>query len=133
MTLELELATVAAALSRIEHALPTLPADLGLWVAVSPATVCAPELHDILTAAVVPVTLSVDEHDVATNPPGLLAAANELRRAGVRLAVHGVAAGYSGLRHILRLNPDVVKLDRGLTHQIYRDLARLELARAGCR
>lgn len=132
VTLELELAVVNGALSGIEQALPGLPGDVGLWVSASPATVCAPQLGDLLAAAAaaVPVTVSVAESALVADHPGLLAAASTLRRAGVRLAVHGVDAGYAGLRHILRLHPDVVVLGRGLTRGIHRDLARVELSRA---
>ncbi len=38
----------------------------------------------------------------------------EARRRGVRLAVDDLGAGYSNLRYIADLEPDVVKLDRGL-------------------
>ena len=34
-----------------------------------------------------------------------------------------LAAGFANLRHILRLAPDLVKLDLSLTHEIARDPA----------
>lgn len=130
VTLELELAVVAAALSGVAQARPALPGNVELWVAVSPGTVCAPQLGELIAGADVPMVLSIPEHAVATDHPGLLAATSELRRASVRFAVDGVAAEYAGLRHILRLHPDTVRLSRDLTHRIQRDLARAELTRA---
>ena len=41
-----------------------------------------------------------------------------------------VGAGYSGMRHILDLKPDIIKLDMSLTHDIHQDHARCVLAQA---
>jgi EAL domain-containing protein (putative c-di-GMP-specific phosphodiesterase class I) len=51
---------------------------------------------------------------------------------GVRIAVDDAGAGYASLRHILELQPDFVKLDIGLVHNIDTDPARQALA-AGLR
>jgi EAL domain-containing protein (putative c-di-GMP-specific phosphodiesterase class I) len=45
----------------------------------------------------------------------------------VRLAVDDAGAGYSSLRHILELAPDIVKLDIGLVRGIDADSARQAL------
>lgn len=39
---------------------------------------------------------------------------NEVRRKGISLAIDDLGAGYSNLKYITDLNPEVVKLDRGL-------------------
>jgi EAL domain-containing protein (putative c-di-GMP-specific phosphodiesterase class I) len=44
-----------------------------------------------------------------------------LRRAGLRLAIDDVGAGFSSLRHIVLLAPDVIKLDRTLVHGVSND------------
>lgn len=46
----------------------------------------------------------------------------------MRLAVDDAGVGYSGLHHILRLQPDVIKLDLALTRGIHHDPARQALA-----
>ena len=51
-----------------------------------------------------------------------------MRACGARLAIDDVGAGFASLRHILRLEPDIVKLDLTLTHEIARDPAREALA-----
>ena len=51
---------------------------------------------------------------------------------GVRIAADDADAGYAGLRHILGLKPDFVKLDVGLVRYIDSDPARQALA-AGLR
>jgi EAL domain-containing protein (putative c-di-GMP-specific phosphodiesterase class I) len=48
----------------------------------------------------------------------------------MRVAVDDAGAGYSTLRHILDLRPDVIKLDMSLTRDIDSDPARRALAAA---
>jgi EAL domain-containing protein (putative c-di-GMP-specific phosphodiesterase class I) len=45
----------------------------------------------------------------------------EIRSKGVSLAVDDLGAGYSNLKYIVDLQPEVVKLDRGLVAQAHRD------------
>src|SRR5205807_8755918 len=49
---------------------------------------------------------------------------------GGRLAVDDAGAGFSSLRHILRLAPDFIKLDGALTRGIDRDRTRRALGAA---
>ena len=58
----------------------------------------------------------------------LLAALDELRRRGARIAVDDAGAGYAGLQQILRLRPDIVKLDLEFTRSIDADPVRRALA-----
>ena len=51
-------------------------------------------------------------------------------RVGVRLSVDDAGAGFASLRHILNLNPDIIKLDIGLIQGIDADPARRALASA---
>jgi EAL domain-containing protein (putative c-di-GMP-specific phosphodiesterase class I) len=46
----------------------------------------------------------------------------------VRLAVDDAGAGFASLRHILRLAPDFIKLDRTLIDGIEKDRSRQALA-----
>ena len=48
----------------------------------------------------------------------------------VRIAIDDVGTGYSGLRHIVDLQPDVLKMDMSLTRDIHRDPARRALTGA---
>ncbi|MEZ4256043.1 MAG: EAL domain-containing protein [Polyangiales bacterium] len=45
----------------------------------------------------------------------------EVRGKGVMLAVDDLGAGYSNLKYIADLSPEIVKLDRGLTRNLARD------------
>jgi EAL domain-containing protein (putative c-di-GMP-specific phosphodiesterase class I) len=122
----LELAAVRSALG----ALPYVPAPLYLGVNVSPAVATSPALAELLAAAPAGrVLLEVTEHDAVEDYARLRDALAPLRD-HVRIAVDDVGAGYAGLRHILDLGPDVLKLDIGLTRDIDHDPARRALAAA---
>jgi EAL domain-containing protein (putative c-di-GMP-specific phosphodiesterase class I) len=58
----------------------------------------------------------------------LTSALDALRRRGVRVAVDDAGAGYASLRHILRIKPDLIKLDVSLISGIEHDRAKLALA-----
>jgi EAL domain-containing protein (putative c-di-GMP-specific phosphodiesterase class I) len=124
---ELEL----AAISRALRALPALPADIYLAVNASPQTILAEgfsqALHGLVPHRLV---LEVTEHAHVDDYAQLLAVIAPLRRRGVRLAVDDAGAGYASLQHILHLQPDIIKLDMGLTRNIDADPARRALASA---
>jgi EAL domain-containing protein (putative c-di-GMP-specific phosphodiesterase class I) len=123
---ELELCAVRAALRTLRH----IPEHLYLAINVSPETAAHPGL--VLELAAVPpgrVVLEITEHAIVRDYIGL-GRALEALRPGVRIAVDDAGAGYSGLRHILDIQPDIIKLDLTLTRGIDRDLARAALATA---
>ncbi|MEM7609798.1 MAG: EAL domain-containing protein, partial [Myxococcota bacterium] len=49
---------------------------------------------------------------------------SEIRGKGIHLAVDDLGAGYSNLRYITDLEPEIVKLDRGLIAEIHKDKRR---------
>lgn len=53
-----------------------------------------------------------------------------LRAAGVRVAVDDAGAGFASMRHIVRLRPDIIKIDLELTRGVDADPARRALAAA---
>jgi EAL domain-containing protein (putative c-di-GMP-specific phosphodiesterase class I) len=77
-----------------------------------------------------PIVLEITEHAVIEDYPGLVAAVRALRRLGVRLAVDDAGAGFSSFRHIVRLEPDIIKLDISLTQNVRQDPVRRALAGA---
>jgi EAL domain-containing protein (putative c-di-GMP-specific phosphodiesterase class I) len=66
----------------------------------------------------------VDDYDAVTT------AFTDLREMGAQLAVDDTGAGYASFRHLLGLDPSIVKLDMSLTRGIDRDSARRALAAA---
>jgi EAL domain-containing protein (putative c-di-GMP-specific phosphodiesterase class I)/FixJ family two-component response regulator len=125
--LELEIAAVAAALDQFDQ----LPPEAFLAVNISPEAATSPQLAAVLQA--VPpgrVVLELTEHTRIDDYAGLLSALAPLRAKGVRIAVDDAGAGYAGLHHVLRLEPDLVKLDIALIQDIDRDPAKRALATA---
>ena len=51
----------------------------------------------------------------------------EIRSKGVHLAIDDLGAGYSNLKYIADLNPEIVKLDRGLIAGLHEDKRRQKL------
>jgi EAL domain-containing protein (putative c-di-GMP-specific phosphodiesterase class I) len=98
----------------------------GTWVSlnVSPALASAiVPLVSALERADRPVVLEITEHVVISDYRQLVGAL-DLVRGKARLAVDDAGAGYAGLRHILELRPQFVKLDISLVRNIDSDPAR---------
>jgi EAL domain-containing protein (putative c-di-GMP-specific phosphodiesterase class I)/DNA-binding NarL/FixJ family response regulator len=122
---ELELAAVAAGIDAMGAMAP------GSFLAVnaSPELLGEVSLAEMIAAAptrrmVVEVTEHVEVADYDTLATGL----DALRTSGCCIAVDDAGAGYSSLRHILRLRPDYIKLDMTLTRGIDSDGDRRALA-----
>jgi EAL domain-containing protein (putative c-di-GMP-specific phosphodiesterase class I) len=122
---ELELAAVQKALEQ----LPLVPADMYLSVNVSPETLTAAPLRKLVEAVDGErIVVEVTEHAPIDDYERLGAAIGRLRDRGVRLAIDDAGAGFASLRHILRLAPDFIKLDRTLIAGIETDRSRQALA-----
>ena len=124
---ELELAAVAAALEQVDH----VPPNAFLAVNVSPATATCPELDAALAGTPLSrVVLELTEHAKVDDYDLLLSALDRFRAQGVRVAVDDTGAGYAGFQSLLRLKPDILKLDTTLTRGIDADPVRRALAAA---
>lgn len=65
------------------------------------------------------IVLEVSEQD--TQAQGVAEALTPFRAGGGRLAVDDVGAGFSNLRDVLTLKPDILKVDRAIVRGIERD------------
>lgn len=125
--LGLELAAVKKALASLDR----LPRGLALGINVGPAVITAPELQQLLSDADCRrVVLELTEHIAVPDYDQLLASVDAIRRTGARLAIDDTGAGVSNLAHILKLNPDFIKLDRSLVEHVNQDPIRHALIRA---
>ena len=123
---DLELLAVRCAL----QTLPYVPAGCYVAVNVSPETVISGALRSLVGAVSRDrLVIEVTEHD-AVSDYGALAAELLWLRDHARIAIDDVGSGYAGLRHIVDLRPDILKLDMSLTRQIDTDPARRALAHA---
>lgn len=123
----LELHAVTTALS----ALAGTPGDFYISINMSPRTLVGCRILDHLHG-ISPHRLVVEitEHALVLDYLPLKETLRHLREAGVRFAVDDAGAGYSNMRHILTLQPDIIKLDISLTRGIDTDPGRKALAAA---
>ncbi len=123
---ELEMLAVRSALAT----LPYVPAGHYVSINASPATIISGALEQALgNHDGEQLVIEVTEHQEVTD---FTALAKALRRISpkARIAIDDVGAGYAGLRHIVDLEPSILKLDMSLTRDIHRDPARRALASA---
>jgi EAL domain-containing protein (putative c-di-GMP-specific phosphodiesterase class I) len=98
----------------------------GTWVSLNVSPALATAVVPLLSAlerAERAVVLEITEH-VEIGDYRQLVEALDLVRSHARLAVDDAGAGYAGLRHILELRPQFVKLDLSLVRNIDTDRAR---------
>jgi EAL domain-containing protein (putative c-di-GMP-specific phosphodiesterase class I) len=124
---ELEMMAIRSGMALLD----LFPKDLYLTFNVSPDTITSGKLATLLPKKVRKrVVLEITEHSSVEDYRDLGAALKDLRAHGVKLAVDDAGAGYASLRHILALQPDIIKLDISLTRNIHDDPARHALAAA---
>nr|WP_218645224.1 EAL domain-containing protein [Aquitalea sp. LB_tupeE] len=112
---ELELVTISKALQGLTH----LPGDTYLSLNASPATIVKPSLTRLLAGYPLDrLMLEVTEHTSVDDYARMIEAIRPLRACGMKLAVDDAGAGYASFRHILKLQPDIIKLDISLIRQI---------------
>jgi EAL domain-containing protein (putative c-di-GMP-specific phosphodiesterase class I)/CheY-like chemotaxis protein len=122
---ELELAAAAKALAGLEG----LPKELYLSVNVSPQTLGGAAFRRLCASVDSErVVIEVTEHAPIENYERLKQALAQIRALGVRLAIDDAGAGFASLRHILRLDPDFIKLDGSLIAGIEDDVSKQALA-----
>lgn len=129
LSVELELAALRCSFVAARR----LPEDIYVSVNVGPLTFVRPALLEVIaTSGIDPsrLVLEVTEHASITDYDDICVASRALRALGVRIAVDDAGAGYASFRHILRLAPEVIKLDRSLVAGIDHDPARRALAAA---
>lgn len=127
MMVDLELAAIRNALG----ALPAVPEDVYLALNCSPQTILSGRVHELLQSVGLDrIVLEITEHDYIQDYPTLLSTLEPLRARGLRVAIDDAGAGYASLRHVLNIQPDLIKLDISLTRNIDADSKRRALASA---
>lgn len=121
---ELELIALEAALTHLDE----MPPEVRLSVNASPATLLSPRFAELVQDVADRIVIEVTEHAEVVSYDELAEALIPLRARGAMLAIDDVGAGFATLRHIIRLAPDIVKLDLTLTCGIAADPARTALA-----
>ena len=124
--LELELLAVECALESLKQ----VPKDFYVSVNASPDTIMSGALHQVLErAGKKNLVVEVTEHQQVDDYAALKKALQPISKYA-RIAIDDVGSGYAGLRHLVDLGPDMLKLDMTLTRDIHQDLARCALVGA---
>jgi EAL domain-containing protein (putative c-di-GMP-specific phosphodiesterase class I)/putative methionine-R-sulfoxide reductase with GAF domain len=127
LSFELEIAVMRKALM----ALSRLPTTAYLAINLSPETAASPEVVRLCTRhAADRIVLEITEHSSVDDYLVLAERARTLRNMGVHLAIDDAGAGFASLRHVLRLEPDLIKLDRSITRNIDKRARHQSLAAA---
>lgn len=109
--LELEFLALETAMAAAAH----LPAHVYVSVNLSPSACLDLRLTDIVRKSGLKperIVLELTERSPVADYARLAAALAPLRSAGLRIAIDDVGAGFASMRHILRLSPELIKLDR---------------------
>ena len=126
---ELELLAIRLALATR----PFLPRKHYMSVNASPEAILSGRIEGLFEAAAggsrETLVLEVTEHQQVEDFGALRAALSRLSPYA-RIAIDDVGAGYAGLRHLVDLEPELLKLDMSLTRDVHRDPARRALAGA---
>jgi EAL domain-containing protein (putative c-di-GMP-specific phosphodiesterase class I) len=123
----LELAAVREALASLD----SVPSPLYLALNCSPEIIADGSLFEVLRMTDLRrVVLEITEHVYVDDYTALLKQLSLLRALGLRVAIDDAGAGYASMRHILKIRPDLIKLDLSLTQNIDSDSTRRALAAA---
>ena len=122
---ELEAAAVRAAI-----AAPGRPAGTFLAVNVSPRALVSAPVMEALPEDLSSVVVELTEHDLFGADDTLHSCLAELRARGARVALDDAGSGYAGLQQLIRVAPDILKLDRSLVHGAHADPAKQALLEA---
>ncbi len=128
---ELEALALRCAFSRRAD----LPAGVFLAANVSPHLLDTQPLQEAFdeAAPLNDVVVELTEHVDPGEREPLLRALLGLRARGARIALDDMGTGYSGLREIATLQPDVVKLDRAFTDHCDSDSVKAAVVESLCR
>ena len=114
---ELELAAVRSALGH----LPDFPPGTRLSINVSPAVAITDAFFELVAPVAERLIVELTEHEPVDDYDTLVEVLANLRSLGALIAIDDVGAGFATLRHIIRLSPDILKLDLSLTHTVESD------------
>ncbi|MCZ9882343.1 EAL domain-containing protein [Arthrobacter sp. B2a2-09] len=113
-----------------------LPPQLFVTLKLSEAVCLDPRLPVLFNQTPVAparVILEISGSFPQDHAASLDAVVGPLRSAGVRLSIENTGSFFAGVSHILRLKPEMIKLDRSLTAGLNRDPLRQELVEAEVR
>jgi len=107
-------------LRRAGSAAPTVGGYLSLNVCVP--TITHPDFPAVMAPLLLTnIVLEITEQHAVDDYNAILRRLTPLREQGMRLAIDDVGVGYSSLKHLVTLAPDVMKLDRSIIDGVAKD------------
>src|SRR6185437_1667853 len=103
------------------------PPGTHIAVNVSPSALSTEAVLNVLPDDLSDVIIELTEHEVYVGDSLLADSLAGLRERGARIAIDDAGAGYSGLKQVMWVRPDIVKLDLELTRAIHSDPVRMAL------
>jgi EAL domain-containing protein (putative c-di-GMP-specific phosphodiesterase class I) len=121
----LEAAALRAALQADDR-----PERTFLALNVSPGALLSPEVRAALPDDLEGIVIELTEHELFSSDLALDRELAQLRARGARIALDDAGNGYAGLQQIIRLTPDILKVDRSLVNGVHDDPHRFALMQA---
>jgi EAL domain-containing protein (putative c-di-GMP-specific phosphodiesterase class I) len=114
-------AVLEARALEVAPAVAERPAGTFLALNVSPAALLSAEVGAALPDDLDGIVIELTEHEAFDEDGALELALTALRARGARIALDDAGAGYAGLQQLIRIRPDIVKVDRSLVAGIHDD------------
>ena len=113
-------------------ALSTARRPFGSYLALnfSPSALCSNEVQLVLPERLDGLVIELTGHGPEVSDEQLRSIRTDVRQRGGRLAVDLAGSDYAGLRHLMLVAPDMLKLDRALVHRVHADPAKAALVEA---
>jgi EAL domain-containing protein (putative c-di-GMP-specific phosphodiesterase class I) len=111
-------------------AVPGRPPATFLSLNVSPAALSSAEVGAALPGDLSDIVIELTEGEVFSSDGALDAQLVALRARGARIAVDDAGAGYAGLQQLVRVKPEILKIDRSLITGIDEDESKMALLEA---
>ena len=108
-------------------AVPGRPAGTYLSLNLEPSSLGSAAFEEVLPADLSGILIEITEQELIADHARLVDELSALRNRGARIALDDTGAGYSGLRHVTLIRPDVIKLDRALVENLDADPGKLAL------
>jgi diguanylate cyclase (GGDEF)-like protein len=103
------------------------PAGTFLSFNLSASALMSDAALDSLPYDLTHIVIEITENERVADDERLTERLRPLRARGARIAVDDAGAGYSGLQQVMRIQPDIIKLDRSLVANVDSDPAKAAL------
>jgi EAL domain-containing protein (putative c-di-GMP-specific phosphodiesterase class I) len=106
----------AQVVAGVVRLLPVLPENTFITVNVDPQALLSGEVNAVLRSAptLARLVIEITEHSAVEDFDDVLHTLTRWRERGAKIALDDVGSGYAGLQALLRLRPEIVKMDRAL-------------------